>query len=79
MTKERRRGGPGTPAPESPPPQAGDDTPRPDETRPADGVRPRKRLTEARQEEIQRILDGAVRRGLDEPGATTTLVPSRRG
>ena len=79
MTKERRRGGPGTPTPKSPPPQARDDPPRPDETGPADGTESERRLPEARQEEIQRILDDAVRRGLDEPGATTILVPSRRG
>jgi hypothetical protein len=37
------------------------------------------RLTEARHEEVQRILDDAVPRGLDEPGAITILVPSWRG
>jgi hypothetical protein len=79
MTQERRRGGLGTTASKSRPPQAGDDPPRPDETGPADGTGPRKPVPEARQEEVQRILDDAVRRGLDEPGATTILVPSRRG
>ena len=40
---------------------------------------PQARDAQGRDEEIARLLEDAKRRGRDEPGATTILVPSRKG
>ncbi len=40
---------------------------------------PQTRDAQDRAKELQRLLEDAKRRGREEPGATTILVPSRKG
>ena len=45
----------------------------------AGGTRSGEQRSRVRDEELRRILDDAMRRGMEAPGAITILVPPRRG